>query len=866
MKAITTHEMTDFDGLAAMVLAKKLFPHHQVLQPQKKGRGVEDFLALYKDEFSFIQEFTGEEKINELVLVDTQKIPSTLLPDITLTIYDHHPPFEVDAGPGGIIKPVGSTTTILLELIKEKGLKLSEAEKVLAAIAIYSDTLSFTADYTGLDDFQAALFLWQEGFNIHILREFLHLPLNQKQQDLLNELLDLALVWKIKGFNIHVFPYQSDQYISGLNQIAQTLMDIRDADAVFLMLGTDDRQFLVGRARVREIDLGPVMERLGGGGHRGAGSALVRDIDGATLQDKLRGYLEQFISSDLLARNIMSRPVKTITPDTTVEKAEEIMEFYGHNGLIIMDEDDVAGIFSRRDLLKVKKHGLSHAPVKGYMSRRVLTITPETTVPEIQEIMIKNNVGRLPVLDEDGALKGIVTRSDLLKVHHQEQLEVSSYGGQMVLPRLQVFDVGDKLGQLPSRLEKIFKELTICSSELEIKVYVVGGFVRDLLLGMINYNLDFIVEEDAVLLARRLTRKLGGNLTQFADFNTATVELEDGLALDFAQTRREYYEYPAALPQVEPASLKQDLYRRDFTVNAMVIGLSGTEWGQLIDIFGGFQDLKARRLQALHTMSFVDDPQRVFRGLSLIMRYNFSFSPDTRSLLEEAVEVDIFRNLPALIIKDHLKRLLQLGDWSRLAFLFDEFRLWPATLTPVPEKLSWEEEALNFLEQIWNRDPKKRLDPLLVFAGYVFREESRGFRASLVENWQLDKKAGRFLVEELEMKDCFQDKLKETENAADVFWLFHSCTREMAALMGAQLGPGPLRGKIEKFLLQSSLVEISVSGQDLLDLGVPRGPILGEILRKIKTARINGEVTTPDEELDLARRIFFNRGGKNSNG
>jgi len=162
MKAITSHSLTDFDGLASMILAKKLYPDFKVFLPQRLGKGVQDFLALYRDEFDFLEEITEEEKIKELILVDTQKVPFKTDSDIRLIIFDHHPPFELPEGAEGIVKEVGSTTAILLEKIREKGIKLTEPEKVLSAIAIYSDTLSFTADYTSIDDFRAALYLWEK--------------------------------------------------------------------------------------------------------------------------------------------------------------------------------------------------------------------------------------------------------------------------------------------------------------------------------------------------------------------------------------------------------------------------------------------------------------------------------------------------------------------------------------------------------------------------------------------------------------------------------------------------------------------------------------------------------------------------------
>ncbi|MCX5693072.1 MAG: hypothetical protein NTX47_05255 [Candidatus Omnitrophica bacterium] len=174
------------------------------------------------------------------------------------------------------------------------------------------------------------------------------------------------------------------------------------------------------------------------------------------------------------------------------------------------------------------------------------------------------------------------------------------------------------------------------ADKLKIPAYTVGGPVRDKLLGISNCDLDFVVEGDGIKFAEALNKKLKGRLTAYKAFGTATIKLK-GKRIDIVTSRKETYTHPAAYPTVKPGAIKDDLFRRDFTINAMAIGLNKKNFGRLVDFYGGRKDLKKGIIRIMHDKSFMDDPTRIFRAVRFSVRFGFKIEPHTKKLIKEAV-------------------------------------------------------------------------------------------------------------------------------------------------------------------------------------------------------------------------------------
>ena len=183
---------------------------------------------------------------------------------------------------------------------------------------------------------------------------------------------------------------------------------------------------------------------------------------------------------------------------------------------------------------------------------------------------------------------------------------------------------------------KIIKMAGKIADELRVPAYIVGGPVRDKLLGITNSDLDFVVEGDGIKFAEILNKALKGKLLAYKAFGTATIEFK-ARRIDIVTARQEFYEYPAAYPKVRPGSIKDDLFRRDFTINAMAMAINKNNFGQLIDFYKGKKDLKNGIIRALHDKSFIDDPTRIFRAVRFSVRFGFKIDRHTKKLIKQAV-------------------------------------------------------------------------------------------------------------------------------------------------------------------------------------------------------------------------------------
>src|SRR3954453_20024741 len=210
--------------------------------------------------------------------------------------------------------------------------------------------------------------------------------------------------------------------------------------------------------------------------------------------------------------------------------------------------------------------------------------------------------------------------------------------------------------ELPKALEPVLDAVVAVSEGYE-GVYLVGGAVRDILLGEPNFDVDIAVEGDGIAFGEALANALGGRVVPHDRFGTAIV-LHEGGRVDVATTRTEFYDSPAALPTVEQASIRQDLYRRDFTVNALAASLKGEDFGRLVDHFGGLEDLENRVVRVLHNLSFIDDPTRIFRAIRYGNRYGLAMDGHTFGLAKACVEMNLVGELSSARLRDELQALL----------------------------------------------------------------------------------------------------------------------------------------------------------------------------------------------------------------
>ena len=357
------------------------------------------------------------------------------------------------------------------------------------------------------------------------------------------------------------------------------------------------------------------------------------------------------------AADMMSSPPWFVDADSSIDEALAECRRRRTSGVPIAAGGRMVGAVEREDLGRAIAHGLGHAPVRGVMSADVSAVPADAPLADVQRALLRGT-GRVPVTAQGGPgphviadVLGIITRGDLLRA-----LGEAPTGGQGDPPA----DLGQRLRGLAG-LERLWPAVAEAAAEVA-GLYLVGGAVRDLLLDEPSFDIDLAVEGDGVAFAERLAAALHGRMHAHPKFHTAVV-LAGDLRVDVASARTEHYEYPAALPTVEHSSIRQDLHRRDFTINAMAVSLLTAEFGLLVDPYGGAADLRRGVVRVLHNLSFIEDPTRMFRAIRYENRYGFEIDGHTRQLARSCVEMGLVGDLSGARVRDELVALLSERRW-----------------------------------------------------------------------------------------------------------------------------------------------------------------------------------------------------------
>ncbi len=700
LEVITTHLNADFDAMASMVAARKLYPKAILSFPGSQERNLRDFFirsSFYFMDFTRAKQVPIEE-IKRLILVDTRQASrlgkfaeAAADGEVDIHIYDHHPDSPDDVhGSVEVVEMLGSTTAILTRILRERGLSLTPQEATVMALGIFEDTGSFTFTSTTPRDFEAAAYLLEKGADLNVVSEIITRELNAEQVALLNDLLEHSTSFHVGGIEVVLARTTAPEYVPDFAVVAHRLMDMENIQVLFALAQMEDRVFVVGRSRLPEVDVSDILSDLGGGGHSYAASAAVKDQPLAQVEEKLRQILQARVHPGRRAREIMSFPVKSVGPEVTLERAEVILNRYSINALPVMSGGKLLGLISRQTVEKGIYHGLKNHPVKDYMTTEIETVGPDATLPEIRERLVISKQRLLPVL-EDGQVIGLISRTDLLHLLIAENEEA-----QWSQPLRTRNILSLMRERLPKNLLEILKQVGAVAEELGFHAYVVGGFVRDLLLKHENLDIDIVIEGDAIEFAKRFAARFKARSRQFLKFKTAVIIFPDGFKIDVATARIEYYEAPGALPIVEYSSIKMDLYRRDFTINTLALKLNPGEFGTLLDFFGAQRDIKEGRISLLHNLSFVEDPTRAFRAIRFEQRFKFRITKLAANLIANAVKNNFFDRLSGARLFQELKLILMeenpLPAIGRLA----EFDL----LKAVHLRLGFDEGTRAMLERV----------------------------------------------------------------------------------------------------------------------------------------------------------------------
>lgn len=869
---ITAHNNADFDCLSSMVAAGKLYPEGIFVFPGSQEQGLRDFFiqsATYLFNFYSYKDIDPE-SVQTIVICDTRqksRVPhlSQLLDKqgIRIHIFDHHPESEDDLPASSTtVRPWGSTVAILVSLIREKGIELTPEEATITGLGLYEDTGSFTFASTTEHDLEAAAWLRKKGMDLDFIADFMHRELSAEQVSILNELLEAASTHTINGVEICLSSITTKTYVRDFALLVHKMMEIENIRVLFAMARMQDRVHIVARSRIPEVDAGKICASLGGGGHPYAASATAKNKTLAEIQDELFGLLYTHINPQITVKSLMSSPPVVIEQDRTIAQASEIMTRYGLKAIPVVGTNSLhcLGILEHQLADKAQTHGLGDFAVQEYMHGHLLTVKPEESLYAVIEIIINQGQRLVPVVADQDIL-GVITRTDLIKTLIEEPARIP----ESLLPGSnRERNIKTLLrNRLPPEIYTLLSQAGELAWQKGYKVYAVGGFVRDILLHSPNLDIDLVVEGDGITFAKQLAHALGGRLRSHKKFRTAVVILPDKHRIDVATARLEYYEHPAALPTVELSSLKMDLIRRDFSINALAIEINPKSFGRLVDFFGGQRDLKEKNIRVLHSLSFVEDPTRILRAIRFEQRFNFHIGSQTKRLIKNALQLNLFQKLSGKRIFQELQLIM--AEQSPLPCLqrMQEFNLL-STIHPVLKLTLQKEKLLEKMEKVLDWYDLLYLEPKperwkVFFLGLLLGSKQD----------QLHQVAGRLhLSDKLEaffaqLKQDIQkarDKLfwwqKNQEPVSRIYFILKTLPLEGVLFVMASSRKEQTRKHVSLYLSQLKDTTIEISGRDLKALGLEPGPAYNEILQLVLRAKLDGQAPDKSSQLDLARGLI----------
>lgn len=859
MEIITSHNALDFDGLASMVAAGKIYPAAVKVFSGTLSKNVKKFMALYKD---LLMIKTPREldlkQVSRMIVVDTANINRlghlqeiAARTDLDFLIYDHHPVAPDDLQRGiREIHQVGAATTILVEEIMARNISISAFDATILALGIYEDTGSLLFTSTTPRDLTATAFLLSKGANLSVVANFMDQPFSGEQRQLLQILLNNVEHYRINNLDVVVAVSETNEFIPGLDAVTYRLFEVENSDVIFVFALMEGKVNVVARSRSSNARVNETLRVLGGRGHEKAASAVVKNKSTREVVDIIMQQLSD-INPGLLACDIMSTPVKTVPTHFTMEEAGRIMLRYGHTGMPVVEGQTMVGVISRRDVDKANLHNLGHAPVKGFMTSNILQTSSDTPVGELQKIMVDNDIGRLPVVD-DGLLVGIVSRTDILRTLHgddypEDHEVLYSWGGE----ELNCLSMMEE--RLPTKILAILRLAGQIADNLGSTVYCVGGFVRDFFLQVPNFDLDLVVEGNGEELAAGLAERLGGKQRIHERFRTAVVSLPDGTKIDVATARTEYYEFPAALPRVEKSSIREDLYRRDFTINTLAIYLNADRFGELIDYFGGRRDLEQGIIRILYNLSFVEDPTRILRAIRFEQRYSFTIEPDTLRFAIDAIErrmlgkLSYKRILHELILilseKDpgnSLDRMKEIGLWKYILPEVKLEHLNRVTLKRISIVVVWLEE------RYYPANVKSWLVYILVLLARLSDDEVQG----VLERYPFDNHAIRAIKESRQVPAVAQFLTDNNHLAAhQIDEMLGEWTQENIVYLLLLVREEAAWNNLVHYLDRKERVRIEINGNDLKGMGIKEGPVYRMIFDKLYQLKLDGFILNRQDEL-----------------
>ena len=870
---ILTHQNTDFDALASCVAATKLFKDSIIVLPGSQEKAVRKYLKKNREITSYICNLKelSLEKVKSIVIVDTNQKArlgeaANLLSreGIKIIIFDHHQEAKSDISYSKYFtSPYGANTTMMIKRLRRRKIKLSKQELNLFLLGIYEDTGSFTFQSTTPEDMRQAAWLLEKGADLGVVSETIGGRFTPEHILALNDLLESAQIFHFGDISVTIAKAATNIYLDDFAVLVHELMDMGHLQAVFTLALMGDQVIVVGRSRDKRVDVGSILKALGGGGHSFAASASLKGLTLSEAENRLVAILHNVLGKSPKVKDIMSSPVVSVEPDAPIYEVHDEFAKYGFSVIPVAKEQRILGYVTRNIIEKAIYHGLGAQKVSEYMVTEFTTLSPEDDLTHVQEAIVEEHQRFIPIVDKDKKLVGIITRTDLLEILSSDP---SKRPESLLPPKVQTKNISRLLQtRLPERIYNLLKKAGEVADKLGVNCYVVGGFVRDLLLRRKNFDIDLVIEGDGIAFAKELAEEFSARVRSHKKFGTAVVIFPDGSKIDVATARWEYYEYPAAMPTVALSSIKLDLFRRDFTINTLAIKLNSKDFGLLIDFFGGQRDLKDGIIRVLHSLSFIDDPTRILRAVRFEKRFDFKIGKHTLRLIKNSIKLGILNKLSSKRLFTELKLILEEQDPRPSLLRLNELGI----LQVIHPKLQITKEKIRLFDAIYD---------VLAWFELLYLDES-------IEKWKvylcglsfgLSFKEKKEFLDRLGIKGKTMDMILASQDRAKKIAHFIESNKKLknsqvvhlleeqsleVLLFTMALYSEKISKVISHYITTLRYIKPEVNGEDLRKLGFTPGPIYRKILNQLKDARVDGLVKNKAEEIQLIKKKFGEKRG-----
>lgn len=840
MQVVFIQEGADLDALSSSFALTVLKRDLKIALPNSLSlsakKAVDEFRDLLQNRI-VSKDNLDWKKVKKLYLTDSHSIPSGY--EGRLVIYDHHPTESNRDRTEVHVEEVGSATTLVVELLKKRRKRLTSREATLISLGIYEDTGSFKFQSTTLRDIRALEYLMRFGIDFDKVREIVEDKFDTEDIFALNQLIKNIQILELQDKEIGITHYNR-RYSKDISRLLKFIKDFESLDGYFAIVGQKNKVNIIARSKNRSLDVSKIVSSFDGGGHWYAASAKVRGFSLNEVVDILKFTLSE---RKLKVEEFVERDVPILNAEDNIVQAQKLPHFPMY--VVVDKEGRFQGCIKDKTVRELIKHGLGEEKVINYI-QDTITIGINSYLFELVKLFKTIDQEIFPVLDRSKFI-GIVSRRELSKRLFKQDVTIPVSSS---VKKKNVVALINKT--FPPEIVQELKKIGEIAKSMGYRAFVVGGVVRDMLMGRKNLDIDILVEGDGPVLLKEYGKIRNYSYFIYPEFLTGYVKLPDGLKIDFATARKEVYDYPGAYPRIEKAIVREDLLRRDFSINTITVEITEGNFGTLYDYFGGTVDIKEKRIRVLHPVSFVEDPIRILRAVRFAGRFNFKLHKDTERLLKNAIKNNLLNFAPPGRIKLEMELTFNEENVPEIINLMQEYGI----LNSVLEIETIPNQTLYKLQ--------KASDMIVMFKKFFSTEVSKTFvyLLTLLSSKPLERS---YLI----LKNYHFDR--ESKHIQKVF----RYTIELQERYSIQTVLELLREHVDVIVTVSVLSEDKVTsnilevyhksknplirGDDLIKLGLKPSNLFKNILEDVNSRYIQGAFKSKEDGIKYIKEEYISR-------